>query len=103
MLMVAKAKADALRQVGASLTIEGANAASLSVAEQYVQAFRSLAKEGNTLILPQDVGNVASTVAQAFQVYKNISSKNQSSLESKRRTIEGRDAGEYLSDSELDK
>ena len=97
--MVAKAKADALRQVGASLKNEGADAASLTVAEQYIQAFRSLAKAGNTLILPQDASNVANTVAQAFQVYKNLSGENQK----KALTGGKRDPGEYDSSSDFEK
>ena len=37
---------------------------SLSVAEKYIQAFEHLAKEGNTLILPSNTGDVSSMVAQ---------------------------------------
>lgn len=42
----------------------GSAAASLSVAEQYVNAFSSLAKETNTVLLPSNTGDVASVVAQ---------------------------------------
>lgn len=100
MLMVAKAKSDALKQVGASLTRDGSNAASLSVAEQYVQAFKSLAKAGNTIILPADAANVAGTVAQAFQVYKSIASDH---LQQVDRGSDKRNRAEYDSGSDLDK
>lgn len=39
-------------------------AASLSVAEQYVQAFSQLAKESNTILLPTSTGDVTSMVTQ---------------------------------------
>ena len=42
----------------------GSSAASLAVAEQYVQAFGRLAKRGNTLLLPERTGDVGSMVAQ---------------------------------------
>ncbi|KAG5602629.1 hypothetical protein H5410_033999 [Solanum commersonii] len=54
----------------------GAEAASLRIAEQYVQAFSNIAKEGTTLLLPTSVSDPASMVAQALHIYKNITSKN---------------------------
>jgi hypothetical protein len=42
----------------------GNNAAALTVAEQYVQAFGNLAKTSNTVILPANAGDAASMVAQ---------------------------------------
>lgn len=47
----------------------GSKAASLSVAEQYVQAFSQLAKTNNTLILPEKTGDVSSMVAQVRQIH----------------------------------
>jgi regulator of protease activity HflC (stomatin/prohibitin superfamily) len=70
---VAVAKAAALQKVAAALRAEGHDAAALSVAEQYVTAFKELAKTNNTLILPNDAGNVSKMVAQAFQVYGSLS------------------------------
>lgn len=43
---------------------DGQNAASLNVAELYVQAFQKLAQKGNTIILPSNVGDVTSAVSQ---------------------------------------
>ncbi|KAJ1909360.1 hypothetical protein IWQ60_011220, partial [Tieghemiomyces parasiticus] len=40
---------------------------------KYVDAFGNLAKQGTTVIVPTDVNNVGSMVAQALAVYKNIS------------------------------
>ena len=42
----------------------GSKAASLAVAEQYVQAFSNLAKTSNTLLLPEKTGDISSMVGQ---------------------------------------
>lgn len=52
---------------------EGKNAASLMVAEKYVNAFNELARTNNTLILPSNVSDVSSLVGQAMSVYSTIS------------------------------
>lgn len=54
---------------------QGSNAASLTVAEQYVNAFNQLARTNNTLILPSNVGDVSSLVGQAMSIYKTISNE----------------------------
>lgn len=61
----ALARAQALEILGKAIGKEhGSKAASLSVAEQYVQAFSQLAKTSNTLLLPEKTGDVGSMVAQ---------------------------------------
>lgn len=40
------------------------NAVTFAVAEQYISAFGNIAKEGNTLLLPSNTGDVSSMVAQ---------------------------------------
>ena len=42
------------------------NAASLNIAELYVNAFQQLAKTNNTLILPANASDVTSMVGQAM-------------------------------------
>jgi hypothetical protein len=56
----------------------GDEAARFKIAEMYMNAFAQIAKEGNTMLIPADVGNPASLVAQAMGAYKTIenSSKN---------------------------
>lgn len=62
---VAEARAKGLQVVANALGVTDAkNAAALSIAEQYVHAFDKLAKVNNTLILPSNVGDVSSFVAQ---------------------------------------
>lgn len=64
-LSIAEARADGLRLIAGALRTDlGPKAASLSVAEQYVQAFNKLAQTNNTLILPANAGDVSSLVAQ---------------------------------------
>lgn len=73
MLAVAEARAKGLRMVADSLSSQdGRNAASLSVAEQYIEAFHNLARTNNTLILPSNAGDISSTVAQAMSVYQTL-------------------------------
>ncbi|XP_012275789.1 stomatin-like protein 2, mitochondrial [Orussus abietinus] len=73
MLAVAEARAKGLQVISSSLGLrDGKNAAALSIAEQYVQAFNKLAKTNNTLILPSNAGDVPNFVTQAMSIYKHI-------------------------------
>lgn len=94
----AKAKADALTSVSNAIK---ADAAAFLIAEQYVKAFSNLAKTNNTLIIPADASDINKMVAQAFQVYKSMSSnpaKGQASNAKLDNLKDERD--EYLSDFE---
>jgi len=73
-LAKANARAEAIDRISTALNqSSGAQAASLSVAEQYIQAFGNLAKTSNTVVLPSNVGDVTSMVGQALAVYSSIS------------------------------
>merc|ERR1719495_1253989 len=77
-LAKANARAEAIDRISTALNqASGGQAASLSVAEQYIQAFGNLAKTSNTVVLPSNVGDVTSMVGQALAVYTSIS-KSQS-------------------------
>ena len=68
-IAIASATAEGLRQVAAALSEEGGDAAmQLRIAEQYVEQFGAIAKEGNTLVVPADLSNVASMVALASRI-----------------------------------
>jgi regulator of protease activity HflC (stomatin/prohibitin superfamily) len=68
-LAVASATAEGLRQVGAALREEGGDAAMrLRIAEQYVEQFGQLAKQGNTLVVPANLSDLASMIALATRV-----------------------------------
>ena len=67
--VIAEATAAGVRAVADAIGDKGGlEAANLKVAQQYVEAFASLAKTSNTLILPANAGDVASFVATAMTV-----------------------------------
>ncbi|KAM6105414.1 stomatin-like protein 2, mitochondrial [Pterocles gutturalis] len=73
MLVKARAKAEAIQLLAAALAQQhGSAAASLSVAEQYVNAFSKLAKDSNTLLLPANTGDITNMVAQALGIYTTL-------------------------------
>ena len=45
---------------------------SYSIAEKYVEAFSELAKEGNTIIVPSNVSDVAGMATQMLSVYNKV-------------------------------
>lgn len=68
---IAKATADAITKVASAVNAPGGlEAVNLKVAEQYIEAFSGVAKQGTTLILPSDLSNMGSMVASAMQVVK---------------------------------
>ncbi|MBO6002341.1 MAG: SPFH/Band 7/PHB domain protein [Mailhella sp.] len=68
---VASAQAEAIRVVAAAIGQEGGmDAVNLQVAEKYVDAFAKVARQGNTLILPANMGDMASLVASALSIVK---------------------------------
>lgn len=74
LIAVADARAQGLRVVAESLLSKhGRDAASLAVAEKYVNAFENLAKENNTLIVPANAADISSMVGQALQIYNSLS------------------------------
>ena len=67
--LVAEANADAIRLVADAINQPGGNeAVNLKVAEQYVDAFAKLAKEGNTLIMPANVADIGSLVSAGMKI-----------------------------------
>ena len=68
-LAVATATAQGIRQVAAALREEGGDAAMrLRIAEQYVEQFGNLARQGNTLVVPANLTDLASMIALATTV-----------------------------------
>jgi regulator of protease activity HflC (stomatin/prohibitin superfamily) len=68
---VAAATAAAIERIG--LAVErpgGMNAVNLKVAEQYVQAFAEIAKQGNTLIVPANLADLSTLIASAMTVVR---------------------------------
>ncbi|AMR78743.1 MULTISPECIES: SPFH domain-containing protein [Cupriavidus] len=70
-LAVAEANAQAIQKIGNAIRTEGGmDAVNLKVAEEYVAAFGNLAKQGNTLIVPGNMGDMSSMIATALQIVK---------------------------------
>lgn len=68
---IANATADGLKAVaGAVQTQGGMEAIQLRVAEKLVEQFGHLAKQGNTMILPANFGDISSLIATAMTVVK---------------------------------
>ncbi|KAG2424705.1 hypothetical protein HXX76_014281 [Chlamydomonas incerta] len=71
----AEATARSLGVVSAALQRSGGEqAAALRVAEKYLEAFRQLAKETTTLVMPANASDPSGMVAQAMAIYKAVSS-----------------------------
>ncbi|KAK8735953.1 hypothetical protein OTU49_005137, partial [Cherax quadricarinatus] len=69
----AKGKAEGLAILcDALIHKHGLNAASLSLAQAYIEAFQNLADKNNTLILPSNVSDVTGIVGSAVSIYKNL-------------------------------
>lgn len=73
LLMVAEATAGSIQKVAAAINEQGGREAiELKVAEQYVDAFKSLAKTSTTLLLPANASDAGSMVAQALTVFDTV-------------------------------
>lgn len=71
-LAIANATAEGLREVASALTTDGGDAAmKLRIAEDYVKQFGNLAKEGNTLVVPANLGDISSMIALATSIVTN--------------------------------
>ena len=63
----------AIELISAKLSgLDGRDAAQFELASRYIDAFSEIAKEGNTLVLPADVGNVPSMVATAMKTFETV-------------------------------
>lgn len=69
---VASANAQAIQQVAQAIqSAGGMEAVNFKVAEQYVDAFAQVAKQGNTLILPGNLADLGGLVATAMSIVKS--------------------------------
>ncbi len=72
-LRVAEATAEGIRKVAESLSDSGGQeAANLEVAKLYIDQFGKLAKENNTMIIPNNLGDISSMVASAMATLKHV-------------------------------
>ena len=67
---IAIATANGLRQIADAIQTKGGiDAVNLRVAEQYLQEFGKLAKQNNSMIIPSNMGDIASVIATATSVF----------------------------------
>jgi regulator of protease activity HflC (stomatin/prohibitin superfamily) len=72
-LAIAQATAEGLNTIAKQLQMPGGQeAASLRVAERYVNEFGKLAKASNTLIIPGNAANIADMVTTAMTAFQKI-------------------------------
>ena len=72
-LAIAEATAEGLRQVADALNRDGGDKAmQLRVAEDYLERFGNLAKEGNTLIVPANLSDISSMIGAATSVLETL-------------------------------
>jgi regulator of protease activity HflC (stomatin/prohibitin superfamily) len=71
-LAVAIATANGLKEVAQSLTVDGGQEAmQLKIAQQYINEFGNLAKEGNTLVVPANLTDLSAMMTLATNIAKN--------------------------------
>ncbi|MBB5352844.1 regulator of protease activity HflC (stomatin/prohibitin superfamily) [Haloferula luteola] len=70
--LLANATADGIQRIALAIEAPGGQAAvNLRIAEQYVKEFGNLAKQGTTLIVPQNLSDVGGTVASLAKILKD--------------------------------
>jgi regulator of protease activity HflC (stomatin/prohibitin superfamily) len=83
LLMVAEATAGSIQKIAAAIQAPGGREAiELKVAEQFVDAFKNLAKTSTTVLLPANMGDAGSMVAQALTVFDTVRKNRAVSAES---------------------
>ena len=71
-IAIADATAQAIRNIASASKDEGGmTAVNLQIAEKYVEAFSNLARTNNTLIVPSNLGDMASLVSSAMKIVKS--------------------------------
>lgn len=100
-LLKAKATAAGIDAVARSIGEGKQNAqgaVSLSVAEKYVDAFGKLAKEGTSVVVPGNVGDIGGMIATAMAVYGKVSEGQAKTMAAGARQIAGPDGDGHGAD-----
>lgn len=75
-LAISSATASGIQMIATALGEEGGErAASLQIAEKYIDAFKSLAKETNTIVLPSNLQHPGAMVTEAMAIYETLKRK----------------------------
>ncbi len=79
---LAEATARGIERVSQALSLPGGeHAASLQLAEKYVEAFKHLAKESTTVLLPSNAQHPATFLTEAMSIYDQLKKKELKPLE----------------------
>ena len=74
-LAIATATAEALKRVAEATNAPGGmNAVNLQIAEKYVEAFSGIAQKGNTLVVPANMGDMATLITGALKIVQGSKS-----------------------------
>jgi regulator of protease activity HflC (stomatin/prohibitin superfamily) len=72
--LVASATADAIRTIATAAVVEGGiEALQMQLAKDFIDKWGNLAKQGTTMIVPADLGNIGAVVGTALQIVKGSS------------------------------
>jgi regulator of protease activity HflC (stomatin/prohibitin superfamily) len=72
--LVAAATADAIRAIATATVVDGGiEALQMQLAKDFIDKWGNLAKQGTTMIIPADLGNIGAVVGSALQIVKGSS------------------------------
>jgi regulator of protease activity HflC (stomatin/prohibitin superfamily) len=72
--LVASATADAIRAIATAAVVDGGiEALQMQLAKDFIDKWGNLAKQGTTMIVPADLGNIGALVETALQIVKGSS------------------------------
>ena len=75
-LTIANATAEAIKRIADASTSQGGmTAVNLKVAERYIDAFANLAKTNNTLIVPNNLGDISGMVGSVMKIIESTKGK----------------------------
>lgn len=75
-ITLANATATAIENIAKAASSNGGmTAINMQIAQRYVEAFESLAKTNNTLIIPSNLGDMSSLISSAMQIVKSTNPK----------------------------
>ena len=71
---LAKATSEGIRLLSHAISSSkgGEHAAALRVAEQWVGAWKEMARQSNTIVVPADPGNASAMVSTAMSIFKQV-------------------------------
>ncbi len=75
-LALAKATTEEIQIIADAMQgLSSEKAISLKLAQEYIEAFKELAKAGTTILMPADVANAASMITQSLSLFDSIKTK----------------------------